>query len=299
MRYTARAPLRIDLAGSWTCITDLGFEEPGAATCVAVTQYAEGSIALPWGEGPLMRWRSDRRHVEYSLTLPIGAGLAASAAQTVLWVALLRSVIDNAADREEIARTACDMQRLLGTLEGPQNSYACAHGGITCLTVGEAVTSDRVMPSPALRAALEGRLLLVWSGERGRSREVAAHLRERVAAADAVTIEGLRSLRRNAIDMAAAVHGHELDAVVQLADEHGRLQESLLPESRPAAHRDLETLLRRLGVAAYRPCGIAGGAAFAFARSGEADHVARRARELGVRVFDAAIDTYGVHLRKA
>jgi galactokinase/mevalonate kinase-like predicted kinase len=299
VKYTARAPLRIDLAGTWTCIPNLGIEEEGAATCVAITRYAEGSISLPWGDGPLMRWRSDRRHVEYSLSLPIGAGLGASAAQTVLWVALMRSVIDNAADRGEVARSACDMQRLIGTLEGPQNAYASAHGGITCHSVGETVTTDRVIPPPALRADLEGRFLLVWSGERGRSREVAAHLREHVAAGDAVMIEGLRSLRRMAVDMAAAAHGHDADAVVRLADEHSRLQATLLPESRSNAHQDLESMARRFGAVAYKPCGIAGGAGLVLTASGDAPYLAQRLGELGVRVFDAAIDTYGVHLRKA
>jgi galactokinase/mevalonate kinase-like predicted kinase len=299
VRYTARAPLRIDLGGTWNCLRGVADREEGFAVCVAIQQYAEGAVALPWGDGPLRSLRSERRSVEYSLRLPIGAGLGASAAQTVLWVALMRSVIDNAAEREDVARTACEIQRMLGTLESPQDAYASAHGGITCLAVSETVRSEHVALSLPVRENLADRLLLVWSGERGLSRSVAETLRTRVTEGDHATIEGLSALGRTAREMGDALRTGQIDALATLVDEHSRLQESMIPAAQTAVHRDLAQLARSLGATAYKPCGVAGGAAVIMVPQGEREYLTHKLSERRVRAIEAQIDTYGVHLRKA
>src|SRR3954447_13061749 len=110
MRHAARAPLRIDLAGGWTCFESHPLAEGGAALGMAIERFVEGHVARPGGEPALLsRFRSERSYLSYHTDVPRAAGLGIPAAESVLWLALLRSVIDNTATRRDVARFACDV----------------------------------------------------------------------------------------------------------------------------------------------------------------------------------------------
>jgi D-glycero-alpha-D-manno-heptose-7-phosphate kinase len=299
MRYTARAPLRVDLGGSWSCLPSYAEREGGVALCVAITLYAEGSIALPTGEGPLRRLRSDRRYVSYSLDLPLGAGLGASAAQSVLYVALLRSVIDNAADREEVARASCQIGSLLGTLRGRQDPYASAIGDMTAFEVSSDVLTERLQPASSVRDEFSDRCLLLWSGEAGHSYAVAGELERRVRDGDHAVLEGLAALKRSASEMRDAMKVGDVDAVAALAAEHWHRQNQLLPEAATPAIREVAERATALGAAAVKQCGIAGGTVLVLSRRGDRAHLVEALSARGMWIMQPHVDTYGVHLRKA
>lgn len=299
MRYTARAPLRVDLGGSWSCLPAYAEQEGGAALCVALTLYAEGSIALPTGEGPLRRLRSDRRYVSYSVDLPLGAGLGASAAQTVLYVALLRSVIDNAADREEVARTSCQIDALLGTLRGRQDPYASAIGDMTAFQVTSDVLIERLQPASSVRDEFSDRCLLLWSGAAGNSYAVAGELERRIRDGDTAILEGLAALKRSASEMRDAMKAGDIDAIAALTAEQWHRQNDLLPGASTPEVREVADTAMALGAAAVKQCGIAGGTVLVLSRRGDRAHLMEAMSARGMRIMQPRVDTYGVHVRKA
>lgn len=299
MRYTARAPLRVDLGGSWSCLPAYAEREGGTALTVAVTLYAEGSIALPTEQGFARKLRSDRRYVSYSLDLPLGAGLGASAAQTVLYVALLRSVIDNSADRMEVARTSCQIDLMLGTLKGRQDVYASALGGMVSFDVTSDVKVERLQPAPSVRDEFADRSLLLWSGSPGRSHEVAIALQKRVAEGERAALNGIAALNRSTTDMREALDAGDIDAMLSLIDEQWRRQTEIVREAATSRVREVAERARANGAIAVKPCGIAGGMVLAMTKSGDRLHVSQALSARGIRVLEVKVDTYGVHLRKA
>lgn len=298
MRYTARCPLRVDLAGGWSCLPAVAGDVGGTAVCAAVKLYAEGSIAVPAGTGFLASLRSDRRTVTYTLDLPIGAGLGEDAAQTVLWVALLRSVIDNAADRAEVARSSCRIDTMLGTLRGEHDAHACALGGVTSLAVASGVAVERLDESPAVRDEMNARLVLVWTGEAGDAPGVGAALQDRWRRGDRVTVDGVTRLKEGATHMRDALHAGDFDSAVELIDEQWRLERTLEPGIALPATREIETIVRAHGAVAVKQCGIAGGVLAVFARPGNRQHLISALRARKLRVLPSEIDPYGVYLFK-
>jgi galactokinase/mevalonate kinase-like predicted kinase len=299
VKYTARAPLRVDLGSSWTCLPAIAEQIGGTALCAAISIYAEGSIALPAGDSLLMSLRSQRRYVSYSLDLPLGAGLGASAAQTVLYVALLRSVVDNAADRREVARISCQLNGMMGTLSGQQDAYASAIGGVSYLSVTSRVEAERVEPATSAMNELAGRMVVLWSGEAGRSLDVATTLQSEFKKGRRELMDGLAELNAGATSIRDALVSEEIDRAVELVDEQWRRQQKILPESSPPRVREVAELARKHGATAVNGCGIAGGALVAFCRAGDREHFMNAMKASKVRVLDAGIDTFGVHLRKA
>jgi galactokinase/mevalonate kinase-like predicted kinase len=299
VKYTARAPLRVDLASSWTCLPSIAEQMGGTALCAAISIYAEGSIALPVGDSFLMSLRSERRYVSYSLDLPIGAGLGASAAQTVLWVALLRSVIDNAADRREVARISCRLNSMMGTLRGQQDAYASAIGGVSFVSVNSDVEAERLELAASVLHDLAGRMVILWSGQAGRSLEVARAVQTEFEKGRGDVVDGLAELKKGTSRMRDALNEGQMDVVAELIDEQWRRQQEILPESVSPRVREVAELARSHGAIGVKACGIAGGALVTFSRTGDREHLMTAMQASKVRVLDAGVDTFGVHLRKA
>jgi D-glycero-alpha-D-manno-heptose-7-phosphate kinase len=247
----------------------------------------------------LGRFRSDRRYLSYTVDLPLGAGMGASAAQTVLWVALTRSVIDNAADRRTVAESACAIQALLGTLRGCQDAFASALGGVTHYHQGPPEAVERIDLDLSVQEELDARMVLAWSGERGRSAQVLRLLAERAAGNDARLLDGLRDLRRIAKEMKSALQRGDVDAVAASIDEHWRRQREIEPAAASPAANDLESRARGAGAVAVKACGIAGGMLLILAKHGYHGHLFGFLRARGVQVYTPRLDNYGVHLRKA
>src|SRR5437764_9662045 len=101
MRYKARAPLRVDFGGGWTDVPFYAQEHGGSVLNAAITHYAHGFISRPQGTGLLRAMRANRSYVSYSLDVPPGSGLGSSAAQTLLWVTLVKTSVANVSDRTE------------------------------------------------------------------------------------------------------------------------------------------------------------------------------------------------------
>jgi D-glycero-alpha-D-manno-heptose-7-phosphate kinase len=299
VRYTARAPLRIDFGGGWTDVSIYAESEGGAVLNAAITRYVRGSIARPELSGVLHPLRGDRSYVSYTLDLPSGAGLGASAAQTVLWVTLVKTTIANVSDRREIAEIACQIGSLLGILGGKQDEYASALGGIRYYTFRDTVQAEQLDLGSVLTEELRSRLVLVYSGASRLSGSIHEHVWGGFRAGEPGVAGALASLRRLAREMKDALLSHDLDTFGDLLTENWESQKALHPSVTNPQLDDIFDLARRFGARGGKACGAGGGGCLVFlSSSGQSERLRQAFKDRKLQVIDFDFDTYGVHLRK-
>lgn len=299
MRYRARAPLRIDFAGGWTDVPEYASQNGGAVLAAAISHYVTGTISRPDGAGTLFNRRIARSEVSYSLDLPGGAGLGASAAQTLLWVTLVKTGIANVSSRAELAEIACQVGGLLGIVGGKQDEYASALGGIQYLTFGEEVQAERLDLSPPLESEFHSRLVLVYTGAQRLSGSIHEHVWDQYRAGSVSVREALASLTRIAGEMREALTIGNLALVGELMCENWSQQKALHPSVTNPGLDAIIDLAGRHGAIGGKACGAGGGGCVIFLAAPGAQAGLRRAlHEYGVSIIDFAFDTYGVYLSK-
>lgn len=299
MRYRARAPLRIDFAGGWTDVPEYAAREGGAVLAAAITRYVTGTIRRVEGDTPLNRWRGPASHVEYSLDLPGGTGLGTSAAQTLVWVTLVKTSIANISSRAELAEIACEIGRSLGIVGGKQDEYTSALGGIQFLTFGEAVQAERLDLPPPLASEFRSRLVLVYTGASRFSSTIHDHVWMEYRAGSPSVRGALASLRRIAEDMRVALAAGNLEAVGELMWQNWAAQKVLHPS---VTNPDLDSIVevaRRHGAIGGKACGAGGGGCMVFLTGPEGqEQLIRKLTQQHLRIIDFDFDTYGVYLTK-
>ena len=116
MTRSARAPLRIDLAGGWTDVPAFADADGGAVVNFTITRYVHASI-------------DDAGAINYARDVPAG-GLGGSACEHVLAAALR----DPDADLDEIAEAAFAAESAAGVVGGRQDQYAACYGGLNFMS---------------------------------------------------------------------------------------------------------------------------------------------------------------------
>jgi D-glycero-alpha-D-manno-heptose-7-phosphate kinase len=311
MRYEARAPLRIDFAGGWSDIPIFAEAEGGAVLNAAITRYATGFISrpetanVPGIAGPSMagsllsKLRGDRSYVSYTLDLPVGAGLGASAAQMVLWATLVKTPIANVSDRCQIAEIACELAKLMGILGGKQDEYAAALGGINFLTFGDSVRAERLSVDTSFLDTLRSRLVLVYTGESRLSSDIHEGVWERYRSGEHVVVEALRRLAEIATEMKTAMLAGDAESFAGLMNENWSSQKALHPSVTNERIEEIMDLAMRNGGIAGKACGAGGGGCLILVSAENRGQELRQALAgARVQVIDFDFDTYGVHLKK-
>ncbi len=299
MRYRARAPLRIDFGGGWTDVPIYAEHEGGAVLNAAITRYVHGTIVRPETQGLLHLLRGDRSYVSYQLDLPTGAGLGASAAQTVLWLTLVKTTIANVSDRREIAEMACQIAGLLGIVGGKQDEYASALGGITYYTFDGEVRAERLNLDSSFAAELRSRLVLVYTGTRRLSSSIHEHVWGRYQQGEPSVVQSLASLKRLAGEMTAALIARDLDAFGDLLTENWENQKALDTSVTNYYLDEIFNFAARNGARGGKACGAGGGGCVVFlASQGQAERLRDAFRSRQLQTIDFDFDTYGVFLSK-
>jgi D-glycero-alpha-D-manno-heptose-7-phosphate kinase len=317
VRYHARVPLRIDFGGSWTDAPEYSADEGGAVLSAAITCYARGYISRPEHRSErdiptarigdwLRHMRGDTSHLTYSLDVPPGAGLGASAAQTVLWVTLVTSSILNVLDRREIAAFACRTSEALGTLGGAASrqlpradEYASALGGINYLSFGDEVLHERITLDSAAVDALRRRLVLVYCGQRRQSGALRDAVWSRYRSGDRSVARALAALARLAGEMKVALVTGDLDAFGELIDENWENQKALCSEITDDRVQDIIDLAISSGAAGAKVVGAgSAGSVLLVARTGAEQRLRDAVSRRGHRTIDFDFDTYGVYVTK-
>jgi D-glycero-alpha-D-manno-heptose-7-phosphate kinase len=277
MKVTARAPVRIDLAGGWTDVHHFADREGGAVLNAAITHYVRGELA-----------RTERRfRVIYHTDIPPGAGLGASAALNVVWLALVNASMGRQPAREELAEQAYRLEELLGVTGGKQDQYAAALGGINFLRFeGGAVHVKRLSLRDDTLRRLQERLVLIYSGESRLSGDIHERVWRGYLSGKKKVAAALRRLTGIACEMREALLSGDLGSFGALLGENWRCQKDLHPSITNDA---VERLFR------VKACGAGGGGCLLFwCQEGAASRVASTLRDAAPQVIDFALDDGGL-----
>jgi D-glycero-alpha-D-manno-heptose-7-phosphate kinase len=220
-----QTPLRIGLVGGGTDLPDYYIEHGGRVlNCaidkyvyVIVTQRFDDDIYVNYSQKEIVSSVEDLSHdlvreamlmtgvkqgVEITMLADIpssGSGLGSSSSVTVGLLHALSAYQGRQMSGQELAENACTIEiELCGKRIGKQDQYIAALGGIRDIHLGPgpAVVADEIELSPTDRRALQGQIMLFYTGV---TRSADTILREQSANV-ATTLPQLDHLR----DLAAA-----------------------------------------------------------------------------------------------
>ncbi len=284
MTRSARAPLRIDLAGGWTDVPAFADAEGGAVVNVAIQTYVRGTLG---GDGS----------ITYAHDASPG-GLGSSACEHVLAAALR----DPDADLDEIAEAAFAAETAAAVAGGRQDQYAACYGGLNYMTftradaAGGPVHIERLaMPEDHL-AALQNRLVLADSGVARLSGEIHAAVWAAYARHDDTVTGALLALKQYAKAMRDAIAGSDFGGIRHVMNENWLQQKRLHASVTNATVESIFELAMAHGATAGKAGGAGGGGAIVFYASSDGDAVRlRRAlADAGVRVISVMFDFEGL-----
>lgn len=170
----------------------------------------------------------DSRGVEihHQGDLPARTGIGSSSSFAVGLIQALKTLKGETASKHELALAAIDLERnILNEAGGVQDQVAAAYGGLNVIRFGTdgAITVEPLGLSAERKAALEGRLMLFYTGMNRFSAELAKKIVENLDAKN----ERLRRMHAM-VDEAAAVLRHgDLDDFGRMLDETWRLKRGL------------------------------------------------------------------------
>jgi D-glycero-alpha-D-manno-heptose-7-phosphate kinase len=247
----ARSPLRITLGGGGTDLPSYYTEFGGFAIAAAIDKYVYVTVMRPFTPGIYLKY-SSLEHVErlaevrhpiirealafglerqeapqIEITtladIPAGTGLGSSASFTTALLKALLTHQRKVAHARELAEIACDIEiNKLREPVGKQDQYACAFGGITCLTFhrDHRVEVEPLSLSSETIFALEDNLLLFYTGVRRAASSVLRDQDTRSLAHDVEVRRNLDFVKELGYRSRAALEAGELHRFGELMHEH-------------------------------------------------------------------------------
>jgi D-glycero-alpha-D-manno-heptose-7-phosphate kinase len=149
-----------------------------------------------------------------SVDCPRGSGLGASSALMVAMIEVLRAWQGVSLTALEVAHLAYTVERRdVGMAGGRQDQYAAAVGGVNFM---EFASRDRVLVNPldlppSFIDELESSFLLCFTGVSRFSSEIIARQVQAMRGSDGSSLEAMHQLKRDALEMKAALIHGELD----------------------------------------------------------------------------------------
>ena len=209
---SAKAPVRIDLAGGWSDAPPFCEQVGGDVVNIAINQYAHADLQVD---------EVGKLSVSYSCDVPVGSGLGTTGAINVA----LMSVIKGAENSEELAY---QFERLLGNHGGRQDQWAARYGGIQHLKfIGKDVERVHLVPPPSFNRWIEKHLILADTG----MRHTSGDLHSNVWARYEEVLPHLMDIRQSGRDMASAVQRDDrfnvCEAMKAYTEAVGKLDSSL------------------------------------------------------------------------
>ncbi len=276
MTRSARAPLRIDLAGGWTDVPAFADADGGALVSMTIDKHVRASAG-------------DAGAIAFARDIAAG-GLGASACEHVLTEALRNPD----ADLDDIAEAAFAAEAAEGVTGGRQDQYAACYGGLNFMTfpsleqrraerarTGADALPVRIEPlvltEPAMKALVD-RLVLVDSGVPRLSGEIHRAVWDAFGRHDDTVTGALLALRQYGQAMRDALVASDFGGVRQVMNENW-LQQKRLHAS--VTNDAIDAIFGRAmasGATAGKACGAGGGGALVFyASSAESASGLRRA----------------------
>lgn len=243
---TARAPTRIDFGGGWTDVPPYSDEEGGFVCNLAIKRYATVRVREAGGadvgvdtrraadsalaEAAVKRAGIAGISVEITSDFPLGAGLGGSSAAGVAVNGALAAWRGGSIDRTTLAEQSRAIEvEDLGVPGGRQDHYAAAYGGALALAFGDGTRVRRLPLPPDLKAALERRCVVIYTGQSRISGDTITAVLDAYRRRDARVLRALDRMKALARAMADDLCDRDLDSLGALVWEHWQLQRSLHP----------------------------------------------------------------------
>jgi D-glycero-alpha-D-manno-heptose-7-phosphate kinase len=308
----ARAPTRLDFGGGWTDVPPYSDEEGGFVCNIALARYAtvrvcaadpgEASIDTRRATDTALAEAAVRRAgvrgvtVTVSSDFPLGAGLGGSSAAGVAVNGALTAwrgaPLDRAALAEQSRAIEVEDLRVPG---GRQDHYAAAYGGALGLSFGEETRVRRLTLSPTLKASLERRCIVAYTGQSRISGDTITAVLDAYRARDPRVVHALGQMKSLAREMADALCAQDVDALGALVSEHWVHQRSLHPSiPTPLIDAILERA-RAAGARGGKALGASGGGCvLVIAGEDNTDAVTAAVTELAPHAVPVEIDEAGL-----
>lgn len=294
-RVTARAPLRLDLAGGWSDVPPFSAREGGAVLSAAIDLTVRATAA--WSE----RWQlvarelgadvtladaatdaSDHRVALHASTLrslrprqpmslttgsdvPPGSGLGSSGALGVALVHAVTSLLGEPLGPDAVAARAFEIETVgAGVPGGKQDQYSAAHGGFNLMQFRDPdVQVQRRTLEPAFLDALEASTVLCYTGASRLSGNTIARVMRAYEQGTPRVVGALRELRDLAFAMDEALQAGDLQRTATLMDRNWSAQQQLDPAMCTPEMARLEAAMRDAGALGGKAAGSgAGGCMF-------------------------------------
>jgi len=302
-----RAPTRVDFGGGWTDVPPYAEREGGVVCAAALARYATARLAAsddtsaPPPDSPLVRAAlaraglADAVRVALRSDFPVGAGLGGSSAASAALLGALDVWRGIRIDRVAIAERGRAIEvEDLGVAGGRQDHYCATHGGVLDLTFGATVGVRRLALPPALRAELEQRCTLVYTGESRVSGRTITGVLEGYRRGEKRVTFALARLRELAQQMITALERADVDSLAALVGEHWTHQRTLHPDIPTPRIDAIVDQAARAGALGAKATGASGGGCvLVIARAGREDAVARAVGALGA-VVPFTLDEQGL-----
>jgi D-glycero-alpha-D-manno-heptose-7-phosphate kinase len=325
--FRAAAPVRLDLAGGWTDVPPFSAREGGVVVSAAIGLYAHAEVC-PGGDGlrlvaedlaesleladaaaapttgPLALLQAGLRILPVgacALTTrseaPPGSGLGSSGALDVALVAALSAARDETPDPYRMADLACRLERLeAGVAGGRQDQFTATFGGFLRMTFRDPeATVEPLALDPAVRAELERRMLLVYTGASRFSGATIGRVMKAYESGDRAVTGALIGLREVAERMPDALRAGDLARIGGLLDANWRHQWMLDRDMCTSRMARLAEAMRDHGALGGKAAGSGAGGSMFFLGPDDPRPAADAARALGMTILPVRWADTGVH----
>jgi len=288
----SKAPVRIDFAGAWTDVKYFFVPFGGATLNATIDKYVTGKL-VTGGDTKT----AEGIGVNYHTDIPAGSGLGTSATLNVVWLSLVKQTkLETRSQKEQIADSAYDIEKVLGIIGGKQDQYASAVGGINLFEFNEdGWQTHPVDLSESQIADLESRLVVCYTGECRLSSNIHENVWGNFRRGRHETVDALFTLRDSAYAGKEILEGSRWDDFGPLLTRQFECMKHLDKSTTNATVDGLFDLVAG-DTSGGKPCGAGGGGCLLFCCKDPAGkaYVQSKIRDAGFRVIDFALEFEGL-----
>lgn len=249
-----KTPFRISFVGGGSDLAAFYGQSPGAVLSTSINKYmyisshgffepdkirtkysqTETVSHLSELKHPILRTVLEKFNIKGGLEIssiadvPSGTGMGSSSSFTVGLLHNLYAVTNQLADKERLAREACEVEiELLGEPIGKQDQYAAAYGGLNVIEfkpTGEVAVSPLNL-SAENYLALQDNLMMYYIGNQRSASAILAEQRKNTSAAD--KFNALKQMVQLVYELRDNLLKGKLDEMGRILHENWQLKQNL------------------------------------------------------------------------
>ena len=289
----ARAPVRISLAGGGTDLEAYYARYGGMVVSAAIDKYfyvfaspsTGNSVHISssdyrsfyrWSREEEPVWDGDLRlprailhefgvrdglSVFLASEIPPGTGLGTSSTVAVALIKALATLSGQRLEAGDVAELAARIEiEKLGSPIGKQDHYAASFGGLNVIFFeNDGVRLEPLGLDMEIRASLEERLLLFFTGSSRSANDILREQRDATARGSADVLDALHEIKNAAVECRAALERGDLPRVGEILHEAWQCKKRLAGSITSPHIEDVYERARKAGAAGGKITGAGGG----------------------------------------